>query len=390
MSLEIEINRCLNEASAFLDASLKNVQICVNGKKTNIWGFPHYKSKQRITEYGGTSSGISAFHHVGIPSSEIEEKLHSSIKWLIEQQAPSGAWNASSVYCCEVTSGVLIDLTRWDVLGDSAELKADKYIKSCYNSNGFFNSIPESTGTPHLYTTYIAVKALNEKQPLSQKMKDEIKNWVISSKASDGNWGGEPQCNIGTPVYTAMALLLLHYCDYDVKKMKKDFKSQLRYVKKHIKGCGNLYESEEILVENGNDLYGIKYQVLHTTLYGGPIILELFIALCEYQPMVNSISSILKNQYAGGWGPTKERLTMWATQQAVSSIKKFQLEVWPHLNFFQKSVIYKIPFFPIKVFFSLLFLGLAIYLFLTPEFRSSTIVSAFFAVLPWFKERCYE
>jgi len=390
MSLEIEINRCLNETSAFLDASLKNVQICVNGKKSTIWGFPHYKSKRRITEYGGTSSGISAFYYVGIPSSGIQEKLLSSVKWLIGKQAPTGAWNSSSVYCCEVTSGILIELTRWDVLGDSAESKAYKYIRSCYNILGFFNSIPQGVGTPHLYTTYIAVKALIEKQSISQKMKDDIKKWVISSKASDGNWGGEPQCNIGTPVYTAMALLLLYYCDYDVKKMKNDFKSQLNYVKKHIKGCGNLYENEEILVENGKDLYGTTYQVLHTTLYGGPIILELFIALREYQPMVNSINSVLKNQYAGGWGPTKERLTMWATQQAVSSIKKFQLVIWPNLNFFQKSIIYKIPFFPIKFLFSLLFLSLAIFLFLTPEFRSSTIVSAFFAILPWFKERCYE
>lgn len=122
----------------------------------------------------------------------------------------------------------------------------------------------------------------------------------------DKMWGSEKGAVSGTVTYTAVALVTLCYCDYSILRIKKDYKKQLDFVKQSIKKCGNLYEGEEIIVEQGRDSYGTKYTVLHTEIFAGPIIGELFLYLDKEKYVCRIIKSILHYQNTGGWGPAND------------------------------------------------------------------------------------
>lgn len=381
MSLEQDIEKCFRDARSFLQHCPIEIEYCNDsGEKIENCGFPHYQCKKRITEYGGTSSAVAALYDLGFSNQEIQNKVEKSINWLNGRQNKDGSWQACSNYCCEVTAGILSELTYWNVLPNEVKQKAIEYVKSCYSDEGYFCSVPNSTNDPHLYTTFIAVKALKENNMLGEDYKKNIIKWMQSSMSIDKMWGNEKRATLGTVTYTALALLTLCYCDYSISRMKKDYKKQLDFVKESIKRCGNLYEGEEMIVEEGKDACGIKYAVLHTDIFAGPIMGELFLFLNKEKYVRRIVKSILQYQNTGGWGPANDRTTMWATQQAIRVIKMYQkkyldeyhlINVFSNLNFFFRFMI-TIVLFMITI--RLLFL---------PEYRSGIIITVIFMFLPW-------
>lgn len=382
MSLANDIENSLNQAVTFLEGSYN----------TTLGGFPHYAGKERITEYGGTSSGLAALSLIDRISPTFKENHCKAKNWLISKQAADGSWCASSFYCCEVTAGILAEFGECkeeDRLPNDVTENACKYIKNCFNQTGYFMSVVNQTTALHIYTTYIAVRALMAYDCLTTSMKQNIISWVKSSKASDDNWGEEPNNNLGTVVHTAMALYLLYCCDYGVKKIKKEFKKQLRFIKKNISGCGKYYEHEEITMPVDNDTYGKVYHVLHITHYGGPILSRLFMVLSDKRYATVSIMSILKNQFSGGWGSTKERRTMWATQQAVSILCEFKTTLLKEIGL--GKFTYRIPYFTLKLSYSIMIVVLVSALYVgAPPLRGSIIIMIISAFVPWFYKRYVE
>lgn len=376
MSLVNDIENSLNQAATFLEGSYN----------ANLGGFPHYASKERITEYGGTSSGLAALSLIDRITPLFKGNHCKAKNWLISKQALDGSWCSSSVYCCEVTAGILAEFgecKKEDRLPDDVTENACKYIKNCFNQSGYFTSVVDQTTALHIYTTYIAVRALMAYDGLTNLMKQSIISWLKSAKASDDNWGEEPNNNLGTVIHTAMALYLLYCCDYGVKNIKKEFKKQLSFIKKNISGCGKYYEHEEINIPIGNDAYGKVYRVLHITLYSGPILSRLFIALNDKRYATVSIMSILRNQFSGGWGPAKERRTMWATQQAVSILCEFKTTLLREIGL--GKFTYRIPYFTLKLSYSIIIaiLVFALYVF-EPSLRANIIIMIISAFIPWF------
>lgn len=383
MTLEQDIKKCFRDASKFLEVSLMEIDdFNVNGEKIKNYGFPHYQCKRRITEYGGTSSAVAALYDLGLPNHEIKNKVEKSIKWLTGKQNEDGSWQAGYNYCCEVTAGILSELTYWEILPEEIKKKAIEYVVSCYSGEGFFCSVPvsNSVNQPHLYTTYIAVKALRESNSLEEEYKKNIIKWIQSSMSIDGMWGSEKSATSGTVTYTVLALLTLYYCDYSISQIKKDYKKQLAFVKKSIKKCGNLYEGEEIIVEQGKDSCGIKYAVLHTDIFAGPIMGELFLYLDKEKYVCRIVKSILHYQNTGGWGPANDRTTMWATQQAIRVIKMYKKQYLDGFN--SKDASSSSDFF-LRFVITVILLIITIYLLSLPEYRCGIIVTVIFMLLPW-------
>lgn len=182
MTLEQDIEKCFQDANRFLQNCPIEIEYCNgNGEIEKYYGFPHYQCKKRITEYGGTSSAVAALYDLGFTNQEIKNKVEKSISWLISKQKEDGSWQAGSSYCCEVTAGILSELACWDVLPGEVRQKAIKYVESCFCDEGFFYSEPNSVNVPHLYTTFIAVRALKESGMLGEKYKKSVIKWIQSS-----------------------------------------------------------------------------------------------------------------------------------------------------------------------------------------------------------------
>lgn len=109
----------------------------------------------------------------------------------------------------------------------------------------------------------------------------------------------------------------------------------------------------------------------------------------DYQSLLNVIDTILNAQFTGGWGISKDYLSMWATNQAVDLLINFKEIVYPKLNKY-KLIFYKIPFFVTKIISSIIIIAIVIFLlFNSNGSRDTLIVSLLIAIVPWLFKRYY-
>lgn len=268
------IQKSINEAKQFLIDSILDIDDhgrCING-------FPHYRGKKRITEYGGTSSAISALYKIGTLTNGIYTCTQNALEWLWSKQNSNGAWQSSQLYCSEVTAGILIDLINIkNEMPQNIKELACQYIKSCYEENGYFKSDPHNIAVPHIFTTYICTKALMLYDDFSDNMKDKIKKWIIDSHAVEKNgWGITPQSNEIKISSTIFALKTLLLCNYPKEQLNKEFKKDLLYLKHMIVSCGNLYETEAVNIQLGTDEYGVVYKTLKFSHYTATLLGDFF------------------------------------------------------------------------------------------------------------------
>jgi len=381
------IQKSINEAKQFLIDSI--MEIDDNGQSIN--GFPHYRGKKRITEYGGTSSAISALYKIGTVTNGIHASTQNALKWLWSKQNSDGSWQSSQLYCSEVTAGVLNDLAnlKSEIPQNTKEL-ACQYIKSCYEEDGYFKSDPHNIAVPHIFTTYICTNALTLYDCFNDNMKENIKKWIIDSHAIEkSGWGITPQSNEAKISSTIYALKTLLLCNYPKKQLNKEFKKDLLYLKHMIASCGNLYENEEVNIQLGNDEYGVVYKTLKFSHYTATLLGDFFMENEDYQSLLNVIDKILNAQFTGGWGISKDYLSMWATNQSVDLLLRFKESTYPRLNKY-KLFFYKIPFFATKIVFSIIIIAIIVFLiFNSKESRDTLIVSLLIAIVPWLFKRYY-
>ncbi len=383
-SIESVIERTINDTLTFLESSVLTIN---NNTGEALTGWPHYHGKQRLTEYGGTSSGLSALFCYEMPNAAMREIADTALTWLINQQNEDGSWKSSGGYNCETTAGIIIDLYEHNVLPRECIEKACRYIKSCYDVNGYFKATPLSTRTPHLFITYRAVLALVLTNHLEKSWKSQIISWVQQSRSIDHRWGMAPKCLSGTLSHTILALLIFHYCDMPLREMGEKYKAQIKWLKTNIVKCGYMYETETIDNRMGKDEYGYVYDTLVTTHFIGPYMCHLLDLLGETKLEMNALMSITESQSNGGWGPSKDKITLWATQQAIYQLNRFKKNKLDRLNILEK-LFYRIPYGLCKAVISIVIILVSCWLFFNPAYRDDAIVALLLAVVPWlFKRR---
>ena len=316
------IDTCLNEAQDFIVRSHIRIE---NSNKDKISGWPQYMGKKRITEYGGTSSALSVLYMLDYI--DREGICEDSLKWLMKKQNNDGGWMSSREYHCETTAGILMELynEKEQKLSIECIKRAVGFINKCYDTNGYFKATLRSNETPHIYVTYKAVCALHLTGDLSQSQMASITQWIKANKSTDERWGDIGKSERGTVSGTIFALLILYYCGFTVEELRSEYKTQIAWIKYMTKrDVGTMYDSDAIDLSMRKDTYGETYNTLFTQHYIAPLAYNLF-SLFEDKKRTRKIAlEIIKNQYCGGWGPSKDRCTMWATQQAVTVILDFQ------------------------------------------------------------------
>lgn len=381
-----KIDNAINQANRFIVNSVKEIK----RQGQIIYGFPHFNSKQRITEYGGTSSALSALYISGQPSNEIKNKSVSALSWLFNRQnIDDGSWQSSQLYCSEVTAGILIDLTNLPPSQtcnfQDAIKKAIKYINSCYvPESGNFKTTPINASADHIFTTYICVKALIMYNSINNSNKEIIKKWIKEAHSDqECGWGITPKSNEIKISSTIFALKTLLMCGVESEELRKKYKKDIIYLKNAIKICGNNYESEDLNNEIGSDECGVKYQTLKFAHYTAALLGDFFIEINEKQCSMNVINELINNQFAGGWGISKDFLSMWATNQAIITLIKFKKNILPNLHKYQ-VIFFKIPFFITKIILSVLIIvSIIILSTISRSSRETLMVSCLLAFIPW-------
>jgi len=115
------------------------------------------------------------------------------------------------------------------------------------------------------------------------------------------------------------------------KEIKRKYYKQISWITKQVRDLTNSYDIEEIRQEKGIDEYGTKYCTLLIQHNCAALLGRLFINLDNSAISTYIVKKILTAQYAGGWGPNKDRLTMWACQQNVEFLT-YYLEYFKGLS----------------------------------------------------------
>ena len=215
------LDNSFGQARCFFEESILEL----NG----ISGFPENKGKQRITEWGGTSSALSAIAHFTNITPTLINKIDSSKQWLIGQNK-NGSWNASGFYSLEATAGVMNDIYILNIIPDEIKKQSVKYIWDNYNSAGFFIT-SGSRDNPHIYTTYLILKCLTQYDHIPLERKVEIKNWIHSIKRYDNKWGISNGCEASV-AHSIYALCILNFCGDDWNTILNDYKDLILWILK--------------------------------------------------------------------------------------------------------------------------------------------------------------
>ncbi|NUO10405.1 MAG: hypothetical protein HUU08_17400 [Candidatus Brocadia sp.] len=114
-----------------------------------------------------------------------------------------------------------------------------------------------------------------------------------------------------------------------------------------------------------------------------------FIQIGKIQDALIVSRDVLSQQFSGGWGPSKDELTMWATQQALEFIEGVRTDILPDITNFQylSALLRKIPFSLFKLIVTILGIGFVVLFLIIPEYRVNLIVGVFLMIVPWFFKR---
>lgn len=374
---ESNIKISISKAQHFFE---RNVREISDESNRILYGFPEIEGRERITEWGATSAALAAMNKIGISSSEIQSKFHKARKWLISQQL-NGGWEASGVYLAEATAGVMVDLCSMNALDAKSISSGIDFLKRCYR-NGYYLSTPASTGKPRIFTTFIVMKCLERFSQIEHT--SEIRQCILSSQTSNGKWGQMPNSNVETFVHTAFALNILHFCGDSWEEIRNNYENQIKWIFSNINNLGYTYEEIEI-IQPQSDKVGRQYKRLRLRHFALPLIGHLFMGMGNTQVALHIARKIVSQQFNGGWGPSKDELTMWATHQAIECLESIKTRTVPSLTNFSylSSYFSAIPFVVVKAILSVIGILLIAIFLLEPSYRPNILVGLFLVIAPW-------
>lgn len=379
---EASIQKAKSQAQLFFENSYKEIS---SDGSTLACGFPEMRDRTRLTEWGATSAAISGLKIIGINSGRLKLIFDKSRHWLISKQNEDGSWEASGLRLAEATAGVLLDLVSINSV-DSCQIdKALSFLDMCYK-NGYYLSTPKSIETPHIYTTYIVTKCLAKMSRLRDT--NTIKSWLLSARTIRNRWGQTPGSNEDTPVHTIFALFTLNACGISWKEINVEFQKEINWIKKIYKEREYVYEEMQFEYDN-SDEYGKKYGRLRLRHFTLPAVGNFFIQIDKVQDALIVARDILSQQFSGGWGPSKDELTMWATQQALELVEGVRINILPDINNFQylSARLRKIPFSLLKLIVTIFGIGFIVLFLRIPEYRVNFVVGIFLMIFPWLVKR---
>lgn len=292
-------------------------------------GFPEIIGRDRSTEWGGTISALHVLHDMS-STQQVDTAIDESIKGIIASQNESThAWGAGGVDLVEATSEIVYylckDYPKYDDVKKSID-GAVTYIKSKYYDKGYFHSGAYSGQSEHtLYATYQAVRALVQVNELSKDEINNIKNWVISNRTSDGLWADNNNSNQFSIAHSIYALLTLLLLGYNSRDLEKEFKRQIRKIFKSIINNNTYFYYEEYSIPiDESDPSGKMFKRVRINHFVLPFAIELFLNIgCFYKARI--LKERLKEiRYDGAWGLYQSFRTTWATQQAVEALNEYQ------------------------------------------------------------------
>lgn len=375
--------------------------IKVNQGGKVITGFSEHFGKNRVTDWGGTSSAIYIFSKLGYPENKRNiDDLNLAKQWLLNDQNDDGSWEAAEMQCSEATSAVLFDLISSNALENRAKDSAIKYILDCYLSNvGAFISRPNINQQPHIYTTYLAVRALSicETKRFNEEKKRKIIEWINNSKSSDGNWGPSSQSLSSDVAHTVFALFILFYCGVSKKEIYKKYYANIKWLKKHIKevslpSSAFTYEAIEVYDELFNDGLGETARILKSYHFTTALLCSLFLMLGKLDISKRLVSVLIKlRKERGGWGLTsEEKVFVWATQQAIDCLCTFEKELLnKHTKVFANflCIVYSIPYFKTKLCLAIIIIITFIVLSKCVNMLWDIVIGFAFLIIPWLVKR---
>lgn len=379
------IDSVLIKATEFIENAILERED--GGKK--FYAFPECIGKNRITEWGGTSSAISSLYRLNYSkSSDFSQKLKSAEEWLLSQQK-DGAWDSSELFCSEATSAILYDLYGLNIIKKNQINKAIKYIHLCFNeSEGYFKSTPNVHQSLHLYTTFLATRTLSKYDKLNSTEQEKIKVWIKSIQRSDGCWGETPKSSFSSVPHTVFALMTLSFCGIKKQTLVNSYSKTISWLKRQVYCCKYKYSLEQIERYSDYDTSGELPRILNIGHYFVTILSDFFMYIGDKSTTLITIDIILKSQVNGGWGIDTNKLSLWATQQAIECICNFKECYLDNYNMVELLII-PIPNVYSKIFISVISFLLLIWLLIDPIRRDSAIISSIFMILPWLWKKQY-
>lgn len=364
-----------------------------------VQAFTEYEGKMRVTDWGGTSSAICLLYQIGNSrTTDIIEKMEKATNWLLEDQASEGSWEAAEMQCCEATAAVVFDLNQTNLLSGERLEKAINFIQSCYiQGNGYFISRPGVQQKPHIYTTYLAVRALSVVGDISFSniQKCQIINWINSAKSADDKWNSTSQCIEGDVAHTIFALLILYYCGVSVKEIKRKYRKQIKWLQSHIRDCTSLsgafsYEAVDSYDISKRDSYGQVASILKSYHFNTALLCHFFLKIKRMgiaQRLIKKMIDLRGRQE--GWGlSTDNKIFVWATQQAIDCMHEFETSVFKNLIIGRlRSFTYNIPYFTIKLFVIIFLIPTIFWLLKDGQKGPDIILSIVTLILPWLIKR---
>lgn len=313
-----KINKSFDEARGFFQSSIKAT---IFEGETYV-AFPHYKGKDGVTEFGGTSSALAALRVIDV-NGIMNKSTSQAIEWLNKKQQ-SGAWQFKGLYCSYITAAILCDLYGYELDNDVLE-NAIRYIISCYNEKeGYFLSYPSDDGIPHIYVTFICLKALALYGKTKSIDFDKIKTWIEKSQNWDGNWGVNPCDSSSTYSHTVYAIGILSMCGLSKQDIKDRYTRQIKWLNKGCISLHEQYDSEEIIKQDNTDVDETAYKEVIFQHACAAMIGEFNLKFNHLISSTFLVKRILLNQYNGGWGISHNKLTMWETEANLLFLSQYK------------------------------------------------------------------
>ena len=392
-----DINKSYKLAKEYVEKCC--IKVHQDGRE--ITGFTEHFGKNRVTDWGGTSSAIYLFNQLGNPENQKDlNNLQLAKEWLLQDQQEDGSWEAAEMQCCEATSAVVFDLTSSNSLEKNARDLAIDYILNCYlTSVGAFISRPNINQRPHIYTTYLAVRALFvcKTKRFDNHIKKRIIDWVNNSKSSDGNWGPSSQSLSGDVAHTVFALFILYYCGLTKKELYKNYHNNIKWLKRQIKECSDpsaafKYEAIEVYDELFNDGLGESARILKSYHFNIALLCSLFLMLGKLDVSKRLVTVLIKQRKErGGWGlTTEDKVFVWATQQAIDCLYNFEKEMLGKHNKCFANVLcklYSIPYFKTKLVLAIIIIIAFILLSKCVNMFWDIVIGIIFLIIPWLVKR---
>lgn len=390
--IKTKIHEAYNSARRYVESCC--IDVLQDGKC--IQAFTEYRGKNRVTDWGGTSSAINMLKNIGTSGTEqIKTKIEEAEKWLVSEQEQDGSWEAAEMQCCEATSAVIFDLADTNILSKNMIKRATNYIQKCYVQAGYFVSKPGISQIPHIYTTYLAVKALfheNGNNQLTKRQKKSIIEWIQNAQAADENWNATPQCQVGDTIHTIFALFILYYCGLSINQLKKQYKKQIKWIKKQIKASTSRssafsYEAIEVYDRTQNDKFGEGAHILKSYHFNTAALCWFFLKFEYYDIAQRLIMKLINMQSKeGGWGVEADgKIFVWATQQAINCMFEYEKKLINKNSLLDKiwHSTYTIPYFRIKLCVFIVLIPMVYWLIFVVQKAPDIMIGIIMLIIPW-------